>query len=289
MQLFTSTYSFFLLAVLATASPALASPAQHVFDIHHTHSSTTTATTATTPLFSPETCPIDTISCTRTDIDPCCSPQNGLLVLALQWDTRWGPSNAFTVHGLWPDTCEGKQLPNQGCDPQRSYTNISGIIQTSDPLLHADMTTYWPSNKGDNDWFWTHEWVKHGTCVSTLHPRCYGSEGYVPRQEVADYFRKILELREKYDLFKALAKNGVVPTEPEAGRRPKNTYSLKQFKQAIKNEWGVEPNVRCIGRRLQEVFLWFKVRGPDNYYLVEPYGRDSCGAISYQRKSTAAV
>ncbi|KAJ2389484.1 hypothetical protein GGI05_003487, partial [Coemansia sp. RSA 2603] len=104
--------------------------------------------------------------------------------------------------------------------------------------------------------------------------------------EVADYFRTILDLRNKYDLYKVLAKHGVVPTEPETGRRPKNTYSLKQFKQAILSEWGVEPNVRCIGRRLQEVFLWFKVRGRDSYYLVEPHGRDSCGAISYQRKTT---
>ncbi|KAJ1822503.1 hypothetical protein LPJ56_000734 [Coemansia sp. RSA 2599] len=286
MRLFTRTHASgtsVLLALLAAASTAVAIPAQHVFDLHHDHDAQNTASP-----FSPDTCPVDAISCTRTDIDPCCSPTNGLLVLALQWDTRWGPSNAFTVHGLWPDTCEGKQLPNQGCDPQRSYTNISGIIRAADPLLHADMSTYWPSNKGDNDWFWTHEWVKHGTCVTTLHPRCYGADGYEPRREVADYFRKILELREKYDLFRALARGGVVPTEPEAGRRPKNTYSLKQFKQAIKDEWGVEPNVRCIGRRLQEVFLWFKVRGRDNYYLVEPHGRDSCGAISYQRKSTAA-
>ncbi|KAJ2783872.1 hypothetical protein GGI15_002434 [Coemansia interrupta] len=234
------------------------------------------------------TCPIDTISCSGEPVSPCCSPTNGLLVLALQWDTRWGPSNAFTVHGLWPDTCEGKQLPANGCDPARAYTNITSIIRSSDVSLLADMNTYWPSNKGDNNWFWTHEWVKHGTCVSTLHPQCYAEDAYRPQQEVADYFRTILDLRTKYDLYKALAKHDIVPTEPESGRRPKNTYSLKQFKQAILSEWGVEPNVRCIGRRLQEVFLWFKVRGRDNYYPVQPYGRDSCGAISYQRKTTAA-
>ncbi|KAJ1932915.1 hypothetical protein GGF37_006900, partial [Kickxella alabastrina] len=223
---------------------------------------------------APDACPIDTISCKGTDVNPCCSPHNGLLVLSMQWDTRWGPSNAFTVHGLWPDTCTGKQLPANGCDPSRSYSNISGIIQDADPSLFADMTTYWPSNKGNNDWFWTHEWVKHGTCVSTLDPSCYGSGGideYTPKRDVLDYFRKILELRETYDLFKALAAAGIVPTEPEAGRLPKNTYTLKEFKKAIFDAWGVEPNVRCIGRRLQEVFLWFKVRGRDNYYPVDPW------------------
>ncbi|KAJ2720612.1 hypothetical protein GGI07_004492 [Coemansia sp. Benny D115] len=240
------------------------------------------------PSTAPDTCPIDVISCQRKDIDSCCSPKHGLLVLAQQWDLRWGPSKAFTVHGLWPDTCDGKQLPAGGCDRERAYTNISSIIQHSDPMLFADMTTYWPSNKGDNNWFWTHEWVKHGTCVSTLHPRCYAAhseDGYVPQQEVSDYFRSILQLREKYDLYKALAASGIVPTEPETGRRPKNTYTIKQFKKAIFDAWGVEPNVRCVGRRLQEVYLWFKVRGRDNYYPVEPWGRDSCSLISYQRKS----
>ncbi|KAI8318704.1 ribonuclease T2 [Martensiomyces pterosporus] len=236
--------------------------------------------------FSPDTCPIDTISCTRKDVDPCCSPQNGLLVLSQQWDTRWGPSDAFTVHGLWPDTCAGRQLPGGGCDRSRAYTNITGILQDSDPDLLADMTTYWPSNKGDNNWFWTHEWVKHGTCVTTLHPRCYGPDSYTPSQEVADYFRSILELREKYDLFRALNASGIVPTKPEGGRRPKNTYTLAQFKAAIRNAWGVDPNVKCIGRRLQEVWLWFKVRGRDNYYPVDPWGSDTCSRISYQRKST---
>ncbi|KAJ2830030.1 hypothetical protein GGI24_002002, partial [Coemansia furcata] len=109
-------------------------------------------------VIEPDTCPIDTISCQRTDVDPCCSPKHGLLVLSQQWDTRWGPSDAFTVHGLWPDTCSGKMLPSAGCDPARAYTNISSIIEATDRALLSDLNTYWPSNKGDNNWFWTHEW-----------------------------------------------------------------------------------------------------------------------------------
>lgn len=232
----------------------------------------------------PDTCPVDTISCERQDVDPCCSPRNGLLVFAQQWDTRWGPSDAFTVHGLWPDTCAGKKLPDSGCDPSRAYTNISGILQSSDPTLFKQMNTYWPSNKGDNNWFWTHEWIKHGTCVTTLNPRCYQQSVYEPQQEVSEYFSSILELRDKYNIYQALNSSGIMPTEPESGRRPKDTYTLAQFKQAIKDAWGVEPNVKCRGRRLQEVWLWFKVRGRDSYYPVEPWGKDSCHRISYQRK-----
>ncbi|KAJ1956597.1 hypothetical protein EC988_001265, partial [Linderina pennispora] len=199
------------------------------------------------------------------------------------WDTRWGPSDAFTVHGLWPDTCDGKMLPSNGCDPQRAYTNISSIIRADSMELHDNMNTYWPSNKGDNNWFWTHEWVKHGTCVSTLEPRCYGT-GYTSQEEVVDYFSTILKLRAKYDIYKALAASGITPTKPEAGRRPKNTYTLAQFKAALKDAWGVEPNVKCRGRRLQEVWLWFKVRGRDDYYPVAPWGSDSCYRIAYEQK-----
>lgn len=53
------------------------------------------------------------------------------------------------------------------------------------------------------DRFWSHEWSKHGTCVSTLRPTCYG-DSYQKYQDVIDYFEKVLELRDTYDLYGAL-------------------------------------------------------------------------------------
>ncbi|RUS28408.1 hypothetical protein BC938DRAFT_481921 [Jimgerdemannia flammicorona] len=49
-------------------------------------------------------CRTDILSCSTTVEDTCCSPKHGLLVLAQQWIRGIGPSDAFTMHGLWPNT-----------------------------------------------------------------------------------------------------------------------------------------------------------------------------------------
>jgi len=59
-----------------------------------------------------------TFSCENTTIitDTCCSPTPGGLVLQTQfWDTFTGleqegqilPKDSWTIHGLWPDNCDG--------------------------------------------------------------------------------------------------------------------------------------------------------------------------------------
>ena len=49
-------------------------------------------------------------------------PSMGLLVLVQQWYNGLGPSDEFTMHGLWPDTCSGGQGPANGCDANRVYS-----------------------------------------------------------------------------------------------------------------------------------------------------------------------
>jgi ribonuclease T2 len=55
------------------------------------------------------------------------------------------------------------------------------------------MRAHWKGIAGDEH-LWQHEWSKHGTCVSTLEPRCYGDHSYRETEEVVDYFAKAMEL-----------------------------------------------------------------------------------------------
>jgi ribonuclease T2 len=55
------------------------------------------------------------------------------------------------------------------------------------------MNAYWLPNRGSSESFWQHEWNKHGTCVNTLAPSCYG-DSYTPGIEVVDFFVRTVEL-----------------------------------------------------------------------------------------------
>lgn len=94
-----------------------------------------------------------------------------------------------------PDNCDGTYEAN--CDPAREYTNIRQIISDAGATdLLSYMNTYWKDYQGDDESFWSHEWGKHGTCISTLETSCYTN--YVPKEEVVAYFQKAV------DLFKGL-------------------------------------------------------------------------------------
>ncbi|KAG0196011.1 Ribonuclease T2 precursor (RNase T2) [Mortierella sp. GBA30] len=123
------------------------------------------------------------------------------------------------------------------------------------------MTTFWPSNTGNNTCFWSHEWNKHGTCVSTLDPSCTSNP--VEGKDVYDYFSKALELRSQYDLYKALAAKRIFPSQ---SRR----FKTADIRAAIKAEFDVEPGLNCKNGNLAEVWLYFKVKNGDQYEPVQP-------------------
>lgn len=145
---------------------------------------------------SPPVCTNPQTSCQNTAAvsDTCCFNTPGGLLLQTQfWDYNpaTGPSDSWTVHGLWPDHCDGTYDAN--CDTSRAYTGISQILQAAGATsLLSYMETYWKDYQGNDESFWEHEWAKHGTCISTLNTNCYTN--YTPQEELVDYFNKTVEL-----------------------------------------------------------------------------------------------
>ncbi|KAF9423920.1 ribonuclease T2-like, partial [Entomortierella beljakovae] len=199
------------------------------------------------PLFRRQaTCPADVLSCSSESngLDSCCLPEMGLILLVQQWYDGLGPSDQFTVHGLWPDTCSGGQGPPNGCDESRIYDDIETRLNNfsqGGPALVDQLNTYWGSYKGDNNAFWAHEWSKHGTCVSNYAPKCHPNSA--ENQDVFTYFDTTLKLRQQYDLYAVLSKAGI---------NPGSTPNVADMHAAIKSAFGVDAQINCDSGALSE-------------------------------------
>lgn len=97
-----------------------------------------------------------------------------------------------------PDHCDGTFDAN--CDASREHSDIRNILTSfgkTDLLAYMDI--YWKDSGGNDESFWSHEWDKHGTCISTLKPSCYS--GYTANEEVADFFQKTVDLFKGLDTY----------------------------------------------------------------------------------------
>jgi len=223
---------------------------------------------------TPLSCSSNAMSCSSRSSNSCCSPKYGQVVLELQWIPGYGPANAFTMHGLWPNTCSGGRAPADGCDGDRQYSDISSLLTQS---VAADMNTYWPSDQGDNNVFWSHEWQKHGTCVSTLAPNCFQDGTYQQGDEVSIYFGKALELRSTYDIYAAMKSAGLRPV-----RSASQGYSADKVVAAIRQAYGVTVELECKKTAIIGVRMYFGVQGSDNYVPQNaPSGSHGCRGKVY--------
>lgn len=102
----------------------------------------------------------------------------------------------FTIHGMWP-TIKGTQKPAFCCfDNTFDYHAL-------DPIM-SDLNEYWYSYYGDGSKkFWTHEWLKHGTCARDVA----GMRGE------ANYFGTTLKLAKQLPILESLKKFNIVPDD----------------------------------------------------------------------------
>ncbi|KAG0305510.1 ribonuclease T2-like [Dissophora globulifera] len=228
------------------------------------------------------TCPANVLSCSPAsrNVNSCCVPTYGLVVLTQQWYPGLGPPNEYTMRGLYPDTCSGGHGPSGGCDRNRIYDDVESRLQSypgTPSSFINDMNTYWPSFTRDNNKIWSLEWSKHGTCVSTLDPSCIAN--YVQDEEVYTYFSTALALRSEYNIYQALADRNIYP-----GSYP----NVSSIHAAITEKFGSDAEIICyMNGTLREVWLHFNVRNADQYELTDPQSTGSCSdfvSISYPTK-----
>ncbi|KAI0424550.1 ribonuclease T2-like protein [Xylaria sp. FL1042] len=210
-------------------------------------------------LFERATCSSTVESCSSSasssSVSSCCVNKPGGQLLQTQfWDTDpvTGPSNSWTIHGLWPDNCDGTY--DENCDTSREYTDITTILQNNGKSsLVTYMQEYWQSNSETPEEFWEHEWATHGTCVSTLDPDCYSS--YTTGQEAADFFQVVVDLFKTLDTYSALSAAGITPSSSK-------TYTSAQIQAALLKVTGKAAVISCSNSELYQVYYGFFVNGP---------------------------
>lgn len=228
-------------------------------------------------------------SCENTTrvVNTCCSPTPGGLVLATQfWSTYTGlerkgqklPKGSWTIHGLWPDNCDGSF--DQYCDLSRQYdpapspTNFPNgtvipvykgpgvdtfIKHFGRGQLLDYMNKYWINQGALNEVFWAHEFSKHATCTSTFDVACYGQD-YKRNAEVVDFFDAAIRAFQHFPTYNLLAAGGIVPSN-------KTTYKLNDLEAVVKSQTGATPFFGCVnnGTVLSEVWYFNHVFGTEQF------------------------
>ncbi|OWP03586.1 ribonuclease T [Marssonina coronariae] len=235
-------------------------------------------------------CPDPMTSCQNTTVaqDLCCfNAPGGQLLLTQFWDTTpsTGPENSWTIHGLWPDHCDGTY--DAYCDPAREYKNITAILEASGKTELLDyMSTFWKDYQNDDENLWEHEWNKHGTCINTLEPKCF--DGYQGQEEVVNYFEIAARTYMGLNSYAILEDAGIVPSTTK-------TYDLAQIQDALTAFHGHPVSIACTEGRLDEIWYHFHVRGnivTGDFVPAAPVGgKGDCAAtgIRYVPKNLPAT
>lgn len=227
-------------------------------------------------------------SCSSSASGTCCFESPGGLLLQVQfWDTdpSTGPSNSWTIHGLWPDNCDGTFSEN--CDSSRDYTGISSLLSAQGASSTLSfMDEFWVDINGQNEQFWEHEWSTHGTCYRTLEPSCLPS-GSAKGAEAVSFFETVVALFKTLPTYTFLANAGITPSNSK-------TYTLSQITSAIKSATGFTPSLDCDGSTIDQISYYFNLKGSlldGTFVPVNAVETGSCpsSGLKYPLKSGSPV
>ncbi|CAD1780537.1 similar to Saccharomyces cerevisiae YPL123C RNY1 Vacuolar RNase of the T(2) family, relocalizes to the cytosol where it cleaves tRNAs upon oxidative or stationary phase stress [Maudiozyma barnettii] len=205
-------------------------------------------------------CPIDLPNTCRntTEIkDSCCFEYPGGVFLQSQfWNYKTskigmneseivkelGPLDSFTIHGLWPDNCDGSY--EQFCRRELFIDDVYYILHTGNfpntEELYDDLDLLWKSNVvGGDESLWIHEFNKHGSCIKNLYSQCYErwneneekEEKLWKERGVIDYFNVTVNLFKKLDTYSALKEHNILPSIDK-------TYTRTEIEDALKESFG---------------------------------------------------
>lgn len=172
------------------------------------------------------------------------------------WDTdvAGSPEDSWTIHGLWPDNCDGTYI--EDCDPSRDYKNIAGLLESQGASSTLEfMQQYWLNDDGSNEKFWEHEWATHGTCYSTLNVDCLPSDSPTGAEAVA-FFETVVRVFKTLPTYDWLAQAGITPSYSQ-------TYSLSDLLSALEaGSGGYTPTLGCSrSDKLSSVSWYFNLKG----------------------------
>lgn len=257
-------------------------------------------------------CPINLpLSCQNYTMipDSCCFEYPGGIFLQTQfWDyepstsnldddqleKELGPLNSFTIHGLWPDNCNGGY--QQFCNPSAEISDVPSVLNSEqfngnehgleyrgDELLEI-MQRYWKGLGGHDESLWVHEYNKHGTCIKTIKPSCYSrwdkeeikqSDQNYQKQAVYDYYRVSYNLYRKLNTSELLSNKGIIPTT-------ERTYSRKEIEDALSDGfYGRQVQLVCDrNHAINEVWYYHQLKGSllsEQFIPIDSFGRgNSC-------------
>lgn len=215
-------------------------------------------------------CPIDIpFTCTNTTEikNSCCFEYPGGVLLQTQfWDyyPPIGPDDMFTLHGLWPDRCDGQY--DQFCDSSMEIESATKILESfGETELLAKMSKFWKNFNGNDESLWVHEFNKHGTCMTTIKESCYPKDTK-PNQNIVDFYKKSVELFEELPTYEWLAENGIIPSNEQ-------TYAKQQIEDTLSARFGQPVFIKCNRyNAIQEVWYFHHLRGSivEGYYQPIP-------------------